>query len=74
VKPVPDRLAARIAASLLGLRHEFEGWWIHRSDSGRWLAIRGNTCIRAHSPAALREQLRDHLAQTSEQIGGDPNG
>lgn len=73
MKAVPDRLAARIAASLLGLRHEFDGWWIHRSYSGRWLAIRGNTCIRAHSPAALRQQISDHLDQTSGQIGGAPN-
>jgi hypothetical protein len=67
-----NNLAARIAASLLGLRHEFDGWWTHRSDSGRWLAIRGNTCIRAHNPADLRERLRRHIAETAEQIDGDP--
>lgn len=63
-----SRLAARIAASLLGLRHEFQDWWIHRSDSGRWLAIRGNTCIRAKDPTGLRGRLRQHIAEIADDL------
>jgi hypothetical protein len=75
-----DNLAVRIAASLLGLCHEFEGWWIHRSgsgrwihrsESGRWLAIRGTICIRAHNPTELRDQFRQHIAATTEGIDGE---
>jgi hypothetical protein len=60
VRTTNNPLAARIAARLLCLRHEFDDWWIHRSKSGRWLAIRGNTCIRAVSAPELRERLRQH--------------
>jgi hypothetical protein len=71
VNTINSYLTARIAGLLLGLRHEFEGWWIHRSDSGRWLAIRGNTCIRAHSAAELRDRLRRHAAETADDLGGE---
>lgn len=65
------KLSAPFAGLLLRLRREFDGWWIHRSDSGRWLAIRGNTCIRAHNAAELRVRLRRYIAETAEQIGGE---
>ena len=64
-------LAARLAALLPGLRNEFTDWTIHRSDSGRWLAIRGNVCIRATSPAELRARIRSYLAEITEDLGGE---
>lgn len=64
-------LAFRLAGLLPGLRNEFADWTIHRSDSGRWLAIRGNVCIRAHNAAELRARIRRHLAEIAEDIGGE---
>lgn len=64
-------LAGRVAALLPGLRKEFADWTIHRSESGRWLAIRGNVCIRAHNPAELRTRIRRHLAEIAEDISGE---
>lgn len=64
-------LAARVAALLPGLREEFADWTIHHSDSGRWLAIRGNVCIRAHNAPELRNRIRRYLAEISEEIGGE---
>jgi hypothetical protein len=70
VRAVNGFFAARIAGLLLTLRNDFEGWWIHRSDSGRWLAIRGNTCIRAHNAAELRQLLRRHLDDVAHDLDG----
>jgi len=42
-----------------------------RSDSGRWLAIRSTTCIRANSPAALRDRVKRRLAETGDDLGGE---
>jgi hypothetical protein len=42
-----------------------------RFDSGRWLAIRGTTCIRANSPAALRDRTKRQLAETADDLGGE---
>lgn len=61
----------RAAVALVQLRNEFDGWWIHRSDSGRWLAIRENTCIRATGPGQLRERLRNYLSESANETGGD---
>jgi hypothetical protein len=47
---------------------EFDGWEIHRLGSGRWLPVRGTICIRAHSRAQLGEQLRQHLAETEDDM------
>jgi len=63
-------LAARISTLLPRLRNEFTDWKIRRSDSGRWLAIRGNVCIRADNPAELRKRIRRHLTETAEDLGG----
>lgn len=65
-----DDLGAPLATLLPQLRAEFEDWTIHQSDSGRWLAIRGNVCIRAHDVVELRERIRRHLAETAEDFGG----
>jgi hypothetical protein len=64
-------LAARLAALLPRLREEFTDWTIHHSDSGRWLAIRGNVCIRATNPTELRNRIRAYLAETTEYLGGE---
>lgn len=66
-----DGLAFRLAGLLPGLRNEFADWTIHRSDSGRWLAIRGNVCIRAHNAAELRNRIRRHLTEIAEHTGGE---
>jgi hypothetical protein len=63
-------LVARLSALLPRLRDEFADWTIHRSDSGRWLAIRGNVCIRAHNATELRKRIRQYLAETTEDIRG----
>jgi hypothetical protein len=65
-------LATRIAALLPGLRREFADWTIHHSDSGRWLAVRGNVCIRATSATELRDRIRRHLAETAHDLDGEP--
>jgi hypothetical protein len=62
-------LAARLSALLPRLRNEFADWTIHRSDSGRWLAIRSNVCIRAHSATELRRRIRQHLAEMAQDLG-----
>jgi hypothetical protein len=64
-------LAARLSALLPRLRNEFADWTIHRTDSGRWLAIRDNVCIRAHNAGELRRRIRRHLAETAEDLGGE---
>jgi hypothetical protein len=61
-------LAARLSALLPRLRHEFADWTIHRTDSGRWLAIRSNVCIRAHNATELRRRIRQHLAETAQAL------
>lgn len=66
-----NNLAFRLAGLLPGLRNEFADWTIHRSDSGRWLAIRGNVCIRAYNTAELRARIRRHLAEISEETDGE---
>ena len=66
-----NNLAARLPALLPGLRNEFADWTIHRTESGRWLAIRGNVCIRAHNTAELRKRIRQHLAETVQDLGGE---
>jgi hypothetical protein len=63
-------LAARLSALLPRLRNEFADWTIHRTDSGRWLAIRSNVCIRAHNAAELRRRIRQHLTETAQDLGG----
>ncbi len=68
----PDSLTAQITVALMSLRGEFNGWWIHHAESGRWIGIRENTCIRAHDPAQLRERLRRHTADTSADFDGEP--
>jgi hypothetical protein len=42
-----------------------------RSDSGRWLGIRSDTCIRANSAVALRDRVTRRLAETVEHHGGE---
>jgi hypothetical protein len=64
-------LAARLTALLPGLRNEFADWTIHRTESGRWLAIRGNVCIRAHTTPELRKRIHRHLAQMAQDLRGD---
>lgn len=67
----PDSLAAQVTA-LMNLRNEFGGWWIHHAESGRWIAIRENTCLRAHDPSQLRERLRRYRADTAADLDGEP--
>jgi hypothetical protein len=66
-----ERLAVRIAGLLFRLRREHDGWWIHRTTSGRWLAIRGTTCLRAATAAQLRERLRRRPIESAYEKGGD---
>jgi hypothetical protein len=66
-----NNLAARISTLLPRLRSEFADWAIHQTESGRWLAIRGNICIRAHNAAELRKRIRRHLAETARDLGGE---
>jgi hypothetical protein len=40
-----------------------------RFDSGPWLGIRSDTCIRANSPVAVRDRVTRRLAETVE--GGE---
>ncbi|HEY0539773.1 MAG TPA: hypothetical protein VGD53_15460 [Actinoallomurus sp.] len=66
-----DTLTDRLAVLIPDLRSEYPEWTIHRATSGRWLAIRGNTCIRAHNATELRDRVRRHLAEIAEDIAGD---
>jgi hypothetical protein len=66
-----NSLAGRLSALLPGLRNEFADWTIHRTESGRWLAIRGNVCIRARTATELRKRIRHHLAETAEDLSGE---
>ena len=68
----PDSLTAQVTAALMTLRGEFNGWWIHHAESGRWIGIRENTCIRAHDPVQLRERLRRYMAETSADLESEP--
>lgn len=58
-----------LATHLAGLREKFADWTIHQSESGRWLAIRGNVCIRAHNASELRDRIRRYLSEITEEIG-----
>jgi hypothetical protein len=70
VNPV-HALEAHLTTALSNLRSEHEDWAIHRSDSGRWLAIQGNTCIRANDPAELSDRIKRHLAESAEEPSGE---
>jgi hypothetical protein len=58
----------RLASWLKNVCQDFDGWEVRRLSSGRWLAVRGTICIRAHSRAQLGEQLRQHLADTADDL------
>lgn len=66
-----DILTHRLASLRPNLRTDYPGWTFYRATSGRWLAICGNTCIRAQNATELRDRVRRHMAEIAEDINGD---
>ena len=60
----PNSLTAQIIAALMNLRTEFDGWWIHHAESGRWTASKRDWgTLHGQSAPELRDRLTQHARE-----------
>jgi hypothetical protein len=67
---IPDNHTHRLTSLRPNLHTDYPGWTFYRATSERWLAVCGNTCLRAQNATELRDRVH-HMAEIAEDINGD---